>query len=165
MKSLSGSLRNDFWAPFGTSKSHISLTRGSPDHFWTQKVNFLVLQFSTLFWDPLFKALFELWTNLGMILEVFWHRFGSTFRKRPIFKKTHKNQWYFDDSPCQNDHIFINCSSHFPVPPPGHLKINFFTFWSLFGPPFGTSKSHISLTRGSPNHFWALKSHVTVFQN
>ena len=70
--------------PFGTSKSHISLTGGSPDHFWTQKASFLVLQFSTLFWDPLFKTLFELWTNLGMILDVFWHRFGGNFLKRPI---------------------------------------------------------------------------------
>ena len=100
--------------------------------FWGSKSNFLALLFSTLFWTPLFETLFELWTDLGMILEVFWHRFEGPFLKRLIFKKAYKNQWFFDGFPCQSDPIFINFSTNFLVPPPGHLKINFFTFLHFF---------------------------------
>ena len=72
---------------------------------------------------------------MGMILEVFWHRFGGTFLKRPIFKKTYKNQWYYDDSPCQNDHIFIHVRCFFWPLRRGTKKI-FVHVFGPFCPPF-----------------------------
>ena len=88
---------------------------------------------------------------MSSILEVFRRASGDTFLKEPIFRIHKESPCRITTFPSRNDLIFIYFSMLFLAPPPGHPKINFFTFLTLFGPPFGTSFSHISLTRESPD--------------